>query len=169
VLGLALAATLTGLAASGPALGSSAQEGGTPPPASDGEKPADEKPADKPPADSKPAEEEPKNLEEVMERINKLSKAGHKAFLGKQYPAATETVKKLIVLSDKVKTMLPADVASDEASKKEFLALHDKMEKSLKASHERLEKKQFKDADLEYKKSLNVCTQCHRQFRIDEE
>jgi len=171
-LGLAVSAVALALATGLPALGS--PEGGTPPPAPPTPPPAaeggDTKPAETP---AKPAggkdEPPPKNLEEVMERINKLSKAGHKAFLGKQYPVATETVTKLVALSAMVKDMLPPDVAKDAGQKKQFLSLHEKMDKSLQASKERLEKKQFKEADLEYKKSLNVCTQCHRQFRIEED
>lgn len=172
VLGLALSLVILGVAASSSPIGAAGQDGGTPPPPPPSNANQDEKPAestDKPPAPPKPDDAEPKNLEEVMERINKLSKAGHKAFLGKQYPAAAEAVTKLVSLSAKVKDMLPPDIAKDDGLKKQFLSLHDKMEKSLKASHERLEKKQFKEADLEYKKSLNVCSQCHKQFRIEEE
>lgn len=169
VLGLALSAVILGVAVGQPVAGAWAQEGGTPPPPPPANETEADKPVDKPETPVKPEETEPKNLEEVMERINKLSKAGHKAFMGKQYPVATESVKKLLALSARVTDMLPPDIAADAAQKKEFLVLHEKMEKALKASHERLEKKQFKEADLEYKKSLNVCSQCHKQFRIDDE
>lgn len=172
LFGLALSLVILSVAAGHSAIGAAGQDGGTPPPPPPSNESDEKKPAEstqEPPAPAKPEEAEPKNLEEVMERINKLSKAGHKAFLGKQYPAATEAVTKLVSLSAKVKDMLPADIAKDEGLKKQFLGLHDKMEKSLKASHERLEKKQFKEADLEYKKSLNVCSQCHKQFRIEED
>lgn len=175
VFGLAASAVIVTLSvvAIHPATGALWQDGGTPPPqppapANDSPKPG-EKPADQAEKPAKPEEAEPKTLEEVMERINKLSKAGHKAFLGKQYPAATESVTKLVALSAKVKNMVPPDIAKDDGLKKQFLGLQDKLDKSLNAAHERLEKKQFKEADLEYKKSLNVCTQCHKQFRIEED
>ncbi len=171
-LSLTIGGALLAAAVALPVLGWQDNTGEKPPapaPGETGDKPAPAETGDE--ADEKEGAEKPelKTLEDVMKTINKSSKAGHKAFLTKQYPAATESVKKMVALLPKVKEMIPADVAGDAAQKKQFLAFHERMDKSLKASLERLEKKQWRDADLEYKKSLNVCSQCHKQFRVDED